>query len=124
MSELNTRKELDMPYQRELVESATRAAVGELVRAIGKFPTWPTVLTNQTPAHIAHTVKWMQGVNDGTNAYAKSAADTIIIEEILETIESAQKGDLEAARIECIQAMAMLLRLYIHLPAYCNVEAK
>ena len=122
MNELNTRNELDMPYQRELVESATRAAVGELVLAIGKFPTWPTRLTNHDPENVTGVKERLQKINDG-KCYSETwlvSADTIIMEELAETLEAAQKGDLEAARKECIQVMAMLLRLYVHLPHYCG----
>ncbi len=124
MSKLDTRKELDMPYQRQLVESATRAAVGELVLAIGKFPTWPTLLTNHDAENVTGVIERLRKINDG-KGYSETwliSADTIIMEELAETLEAAQKGDLEAARKECVQAMAMLLRLYVHLPHYCGQD--
>ena len=120
MNGLNTRKELDQPYQRELVESATRAAVRELVRAIGVHPTWPAELDDYKSGEIGDIRKRLQEINDGKYHKWNATANSIITEELAETLEAAQNGDLEAARKECVQAMAMLLRLYVHLPHYCG----
>jgi hypothetical protein len=98
-----------------------RAAVDELQRACIKFPTWPTLLTNHDPENVTGIIERLRKVNDGKRSSDSwlVSADTIIMEELAETLEAAQKGDLGAARKECVQAMAMLLRLYVHLPHYC-----
>ncbi len=119
MDALNTMDEIITKFLEKELRDVTWATLQELDRACIKFPTWPTFLTNQTPDHIARTVKRLQEINDGKDTRWNVTADTIIMEELAETLEAAQKGDLEAARKECIQAMAMLLRLYVHLPHYC-----
>ena len=129
MSELNTMDEIITKFLEKELRDVTWAALQELDRACIKFPTWPTLLTNHDPENVAGIIERLQKINDG-KGYAETwlvSADTIIMEELAETLEAAQKGDLEAARKECVQAMAMLLRLYVHLPHYCwqaNQEAR
>jgi hypothetical protein len=124
MDELNTMEEILKCGDKEL-RDVTWAALQELDRACIKFPTWPTLLTNHDSENVTGVIKRLRKINDG-KGYAETwlvSADTIIMEELAETLEAAQKGDLEVARKECVQAMAMLLRLYIHLPYYCTVRS-
>jgi hypothetical protein len=121
MNELNTGRVMLMTEQPELVESAIQSAVGELLRAIGVHPTWPTLLTNYDAEFVAGVLVRIRAVNDEKDARYKPSADCIIMEELAETLEAAQRGDLEAARMECVQTIAMLLRLYVHLPDYCQM---
>jgi hypothetical protein len=114
MADLNTMSVLEKPW------SVARAAVSELHRACEKFPTWPTQMTHCPPAAVSQELRVFQNINDGKNPEVRPTADTIFYEEYAEMCEAAQRGDLEEARKECIQAMAMLLRLYAHLPYYCS----
>ena len=121
MNELNTMDVLEKPW------SVARAAVSELHRACEKFPTWPAKLADYNYNEISDIRKRLQEINDGADSKWSVTANSIIMEELAETLEAAQRGDLEAARKECVQAMAMLLRLYVHLPHYCgqaNQEAR
>jgi hypothetical protein len=122
MSGLNTMAELGQPWGEAMMQSAQRVAVGELTRACGVWPTWPTRLTEVAPNYVAGYLRYWRTVNDGKAVGIPQTSESIIMEEIMEVIEAAQRGDLDAARTECIQAMAMLLRLYVHLPHYCKRE--
>ena len=127
MDALNTMDEIITKFLEKELRDVTWAALQELDRACIKFPTWPTLLTNHDPEHVTEVIERLQNINDGKGCAEtwRVSADTIIMEELGETLEAAQNGDLEEARKECIQAMAMLLRLYVHLPHYCaNVVAR
>ena len=121
MNELNTMDEIITKFLEKELRDVTWAALQELDRACIKFPTWPTLLTNHDAKNVTGVLERLRKINDG-KGYAETwlvSADTIIMKELAETLEAAQKGDLEEARKECVQAMAMLLRLYVHLPHYC-----
>jgi len=109
------------PYGRADVDIAVRQAICELDRACEKHPTWPTRLTAHTAAAVTAGRRSLQRINDGFDHGVQPTADTIFSEEYCEMIEAAQRGDVKEARKECIQAIAMLLRLYVHLPHYCAV---
>jgi hypothetical protein len=123
MDALNTMEEILKCGDKEL-RDVTWAALQELDRACIKFPTWPAKLADYNSDEISDIRKRLQEINDGEHPKWSATANSIIMEELAETLEAAQKGDLGAARKECIQAMAMLLRLYVHLPHYCANAGK
>ena len=123
MDALNTMEEILKCGDKEL-RDVTWAALQELDRACIKFPTWPAKLADYNYNEISDIRKRLQEVNDGKDDRWNVTANSIIMEELAETLEAAQNGDLEAARKECVQAMAMLLRLYVHLPHYCANAGK
>jgi hypothetical protein len=120
VNELNTMDVLEPSGEIQELYMTARAAVDELQRACIKFPTWPAKLADYNCNEISDIRKRLQEINDGKDSKWNATANSIIMEELAETLEAAQNGDLEAARKECIQAMAMLLRLYVHLPHYCG----
>ena len=119
MDDLNTMDVLEPSGEIQELYMTARAAVDELQRACIKFPTWPAKLADYCSDETSDIRKRLQEINDGKNDRWNVTANSIIMEELAETLEAAQKGDLEAARKECVQAMSMLLRLYVHLPYYC-----
>jgi hypothetical protein len=119
MDDLNTMDVLEPSGEIQELYMTARAAVDELQRACGKFPTWPTQMTHCPPAAVSRELRVFQRINDGKHPEVRPTADTIFYEEYAEMCEAAQSGDLEAAKKEAIQAMAMLLRIYVHLPYYC-----
>ena len=126
METMNTMDEIITKFLEKELRDVAWAARQELSRACIKFPTWPTLLTNHDAENVTGVIERLRKVNDG-KGYAETwliSADTIIMEELAETLEAAQKGDLVEARKECVQAMAMLLRLYVHLPHYCANAVK
>ena len=118
MDGLNTMDEIIISGNREL-QDVTWSALQELDRACKKFPLWPAKLADYNYDEIGDIRKRFQEINDGKDSNLTATANSIIMEEIAETLEAAQNGDLVAARKECIQVIAMMLRLYVHLPHYC-----
>jgi hypothetical protein len=120
MDTLNTMDEIITKFLEKELRDVTWAALQELDRACIKFPTWPAKLVDYKSDEIGDIRKRLQEINDGKDEKWNATANSIIMEELAETLEAAQKGDLVAARAELIQATAMLLRLYVHLPHYCQ----
>jgi hypothetical protein len=100
-------------------EDACHAALSELRRACALHPTFPSKLCNPDLDIIRRHLMRVREVNDGKSEVYEQSAHLVLDEEVVEMLESALLGDLEAARKECVQAMAMLLRFYLHLPEYC-----
>ncbi len=118
--QLNTKAALEQPWARDQVESAARAAVAELVRACGKFPTFPSQFCLPDLDTVRRHLVSVRLVNDGKSEVFEQTAFLVLDEELSEMMEATLMGDLEAARTEAVQAMAMLLRIYIHLPEFCD----
>ncbi len=116
---LDTAAALKLPFVRQSVESATFAAVAELVRATEKFPKHPRALTSMTLSDVRCA---LSGIRHRNGDLASTTAGLIFLEEFDEMIEASLLGDLTAARAECIQCIAMLLRIYVHLPTYCTLS--
>jgi hypothetical protein len=118
MSGLDTKAELKGA---RTSESVALEATRELRRACEKHPTWPTRFISVPLEMVRGHLAKVRRINDGKDAGNQPTACFIINEELSEMQEAVLSGDLDAARQECIQAMAMLLRLYVHLPHYCAV---
>ncbi len=118
--QLNTKAALEQPCARDQVESAARAAVAELVRACGKFPTFPLNFCLPYLDTVRRHLVSVRLVNDGKSEVFEQTAFLVLDEELAEMMDATLMGDLEAASMEAVQAMAMLLRIYIHLPDFCG----
>jgi len=79
-------------------ENAARLAVGEVLRATTKFPTWPT-----DPLHALAVVQEEVGE---------------LTKEVVQLTYEPHKSSLEAVRAEAIQTAAMALRFLMSLDAY------
>jgi hypothetical protein len=98
---------------------AAKKAINELFRACDLHPDFPDVFVAfPDPESVKEELLMIRMQNDSGSATGYA----IFYEEFLEMIEAVYSGNLEAARLECIQAMAMLLRVYLHLPTYCEPE--
>ena len=90
-------------------------AISELERAVRMFPEWPSELHFHDEEHQEDQLKITRAINDN----GRASGSTIFCEEFLEFLQAARKpGNQVAARIELVQAMAMLLRIYCHLNDY------
>jgi|GEM_PF-4448398 len=124
---LDTMKE----WERQLVVGSggpavlEHAAYQELKRACGKFPKFPDrlLLPEKMPCALGEQLAAARECNDAEGG-AHASGYSVFCEEFLEMCEAEQAGDLEAARKELAQAMAMLLRIGIHLPHYCEEARK
>jgi hypothetical protein len=79
-------------------ENAARAAVGEVLKAMAKFPMWPS-----DPLHALAIVQEELGE---------------LTKEIVQLTYEAHKSSREAVRVEAIQTAAMALRFLMSLEAY------
>ncbi len=96
-------------------------ALAEVDLACGKFPLFPDrlLLPDEMQCDLARQLDMARQCND-TDGGAHATGYSVFVEEFLEFCEAAQAGDLEAARKELTQAMAMLLRIGVHLEHYCE----
>lgn len=88
-------------------------AMQELERASQKHPDWNVRLTDYHPLFISEELNDVRALNDNPE---EITAYSIFMEEVLEMIEAAQSGNLEASRQELRQVMAVLMRIDAHLP--------
>lgn len=79
-------------------ENAARLAVGEVLRATKKFPTWPT-----DPLHALAVVQEEVGE---------------LTKEVVQLTYEPHKSSREAVRAEAVQTAAMALRFLMSLDAY------
>jgi hypothetical protein len=91
-------------------------AISELERAVRSFPTWPDALLYSSTEEYEQRLTITRALND----HGRETGVTIFEEEFLEFLVIASKGNRKWARIELVQAMAMLLRIYCHLDAYVS----
>lgn len=99
-------------------------AISELQMAVRSFPAWPEELS---PAGFQQTrvIDFRLQTARQCNKYKHTCtAHSIFEEEYYEFLQAALKpGNQVAARIELVQAMAMLLRIYSHLNDYVPLSA-
>lgn len=108
-------KQLKTNIDKAQVTSLCADAISELERAVRLHPEWPTSLTGWTVEEIKGQLERVRHANDNGLATATS----IFAEELLEVCEAARKpGNIVAARIELVQAVAMLIRISCHLNDY------
>lgn len=96
-------------------------AITELERACARHPRAPDRLLPKIrqPGGIADHIARVRACNDGRGG-ADASAYSVATEEILEFFDAAARGDAAEARAELVQAMAMLMRAYVHLGEYCK----
>ncbi len=96
-------------------------AISELERAARLYPTWPSELHYHDEEQQEDNLSIARALNDNGRATGTS----IFSEELLEFLLATRKpGNDVAARIELVQAMAMLLRISCHLNDYVAKEVK
>jgi hypothetical protein len=112
-------KQLKTNIDKAHVTSLCADAISELERAVRLFPEWPAELS---PAGFQQTrvIDYRLQTARQCNQYKYTCtAHSIFEEEYYEFLQAAIKpGNLVAARIELVQAMAMLLRISCHLNDY------
>lgn len=91
----------------------------ELLCAVAKFPTFPAQFCRAALFDVRARLGYLRDQNDRKIEDRPKTAASILEEELTEMMEAVLLGDLDAARIELVQSMAMLLRIYVHLPYYC-----
>jgi hypothetical protein len=109
-------KQLKTTIDKAQVTSLCADAISELERAVRLFPTWPSKL------HVMDNPKFDDAILEQarfTNDSGASVGESIFIEEWIEFLQASRKpGNKVAARIELVQAMAMLIRIGCHLNDY------
>ena len=98
-------------------------ALRELERACEKFPMFPDTFTVSGLDRVRRTLATARVENDEDGGERATCA-TALQEEYSEMAEAVMTGDGHAARKGIVRCIAMLLRLYIHLPHYCETEQK
>ena len=91
-------------------------AISELERAIRSRPEFPGDFSMYNMSGAKELLKAFREMNDS----GKARASTVFEEEYYEFMEAALAGNYKWARIELVQAMAMLLRIYCHLDYYIS----
>jgi hypothetical protein len=107
-------KQLKTTIDKAQVTSLCADAISELERAVRLFPEWPDVLHPNIEA-VESELRKSRKLNDSKDRFT---AHSIFGEEYLEFLEMALKGNAKWARIELVQAMAMLIRISCHLNDY------
>ena len=95
-------------------------AISELERAVRSKPEFPGDFSMYEKAGAKELLKAFREMNDG----GKARATTVFEEEYYEFLEMALAGNRKWARIELVQAMAMLLRIYCHFDSYVSETNK
>ncbi len=96
-------------------------AISELERAARLHPAWPVNLNYDDEHQEDGNLKVARAINN----HGRETGQTIFTEEWYEFLLAARKpGNQVAARIELVQAMAMLLRIGCHLNDYIPREVK
>lgn len=91
-------------------------AISELISACAKHPDWPDELTDSMDLdYVRYVLGACRTFNDTPTG---RSAQSIFDEEQFEFFEAVMLGDGEAARKELTQAIAMLLRMYCHIPEF------
>lgn len=94
-------------------------AVHELRRAARKHPLFPADFVGRRDcARVTEALAGAREQNDGDGG-ARATASSVFVEKWYEMVEAVLRGDAEGARRELTQAMAMLLRIHVHLDEYC-----
>jgi len=116
-------KQLKTNIDKAQVTSLCADAISELERAARLFPEWPSVLY---PAGFLNEIEGqLSRARENNGAESTCTAHSIFGEEYMEFLEAALKpGNKVAARIELVQAMAMLLRISCHLDDYVAKEVQ
>lgn len=114
-------KQIITKIDKAQVTSLCADAISELERAVRLFPTSPATLCSESISYVSSKAKIWKAINDGRfvkdDIHPTSA--TVFEEEYYEFLEAAMKpGNIVAARIELVQAMAMLIRIGCHLNDY------
>jgi hypothetical protein len=110
-------KQLKTNIDKAHVTSLCADAISELERAVRLLPTWPSVLY---PSDFLNEIEnQLNRARENNHSEDKCTAHSIFGEEYMEFLEAAMKpGNIVAARIELVQAMAMLIRISCHLNDY------
>ena len=118
-------KQLTTKINKGEVTSLCADAISELERAVRLFPEWPSIIDSRVPEHYTYVLKFLREQNEEKVSYAPVCAASIFCEEWFEFLEAAIKpGNRVAARIELVQAMAMLIRISCHLNDYVPLTAE
>jgi hypothetical protein len=112
---------LKTKFERESFWDLVVAAERELGRACGKFPLFPDRFADMSLARVRAGLEAARARNDSAGG-CEATALSVISEEYCEFAEAVLSGDFEAARVELVQTIAMLLRAGIHLEHYCRCE--
>jgi len=114
-------KQLTTKIDKAQVTSLCADAISELERAARLFPEWPAELNYHAEYEQAGNLKIARALNNNGLA----TGTTIFSEEWYEFLLATRKpGNKVAARIELVQAMAMLLRISCHLDDYVAKEVQ
>lgn len=119
------RKLLTTTIDKASVAGICADAISELERATRLHPEWPDRLDlDQRQGNKNALLNLVRCQNDAGPENG-ATGESILMEEVYEFLEAAAKpGNRAAARIELVQAMAMLLRIYCHLNDYIPQEAQ
>jgi len=110
-------KHLTTKIDKAAITELCADAISELERAARLWPTWPTELHYHCEEEEGINLKCSRSLND----HGRATGQTIFSEEWYEFLLAARKpGNIDAARIELVQAMAMLLRISCHLNDYVS----
>ena len=97
-------------------------AISELISACAKHPNWPEELTDSMDLeYVQYVLGACRTFNDKPTG---RTAQSIFDEEQFEFFEAVMLGDAKAARAELVQSIAMLLRMYCHIPNYIEQTSK
>jgi hypothetical protein len=90
--------------------------------AVEKWPLFPDRLCLLGHGTVKDSVESFRSVNK--KHPETTDARYVLLEEVMEMIDDANEGDAEAARRECAQCIAVLMRIWIHMDAYCGKGGK
>jgi len=114
-------KQLTTKIDKQFLGRLCADAISELERAARLHPEWPSKLASDKASLFSSNAQILKAINDGKLSVSgiHPSAQTVFEEEYYEFMEAAMKpGNQVAARIELVQAMAMLLRISCHLNDY------
>lgn len=112
----------DAARKRRLV-SLCCDAMQELDRACFKHPLFPERLFDHENAatDLLRQLELARNNNDFEKGRLATGY-SVFVEEFLEFVDAADRGDRPAADAELVQAMAMLMRVALHLDDYCPAQ--
>jgi hypothetical protein len=114
-------KQLTTKIDKAQVTAFCADAISELDRAARLHPEWPAELSPEGFRHTRVIESRLQTARQCNKYKWTYTAHSIFEEEYFEFLEAAMKpGNKVAARIELVQAMAMLLRISCHLDDYVS----
>ena len=113
---------VDAAKKRKIVDICCQA-MDELARACGKFPAFPDKLIDlsEVKTPIPRQLEIARNCNDRDDGHYATGY-SVFCEEFLEFIEAANAGNRPSADKELVQAMAMLMRIAMHLDDYCPAQ--